>query len=99
MLKSALGQTSLRAPNCLVSGWGQTGFNIYDAPTTILKQVYVPIVSGNECKASFQRQAQGAQIVSTYLDVDGGNELCAGGQAQLDACTVSLLLNWQTLTY
>lgn len=99
MLKVQINQPSVRASNCLVAGWGQTGFNIYDAPTRILKQVYVPIVSGNECKTSFQRQNQGAQIVSTYLDVDGGNELCAGGQAQLDACTVSVILNWKIRIY
>ncbi|ERL91084.1 hypothetical protein D910_08426, partial [Dendroctonus ponderosae] len=72
---------------CLVAGWGQTAFNVNDAPTNILKQVYLPIVSQQTCKTAFESLPQGSQIVSNYLDVDSGNQLCAGGQVQLDSCT------------
>lgn len=81
-------QVSFRATTCLVAGWGQTAFDVNDAPTNILKQVYVPIVSKQVCKTAFESLPQGSQIVSNYLDVDSGNQLCAGGQVQLDSCTV-----------
>ncbi|XP_030751608.1 chymotrypsinogen A-like [Sitophilus oryzae] len=72
--------------NCLVTGWGQTNFNVIDAPTRTLKQAYVPIVSNDKCTASYT-QVLGAAYTAAYLDFPG--ELCAGGQAQIDACTMA----------
>uniref|UniRef100_A0AAR5QL07 SWIRM domain-containing protein n=1 Tax=Dendroctonus ponderosae TaxID=77166 RepID=A0AAR5QL07_DENPD len=87
LLNSEGSMVSFRPTTCLVAGWGQTAFNVNDAPTNILKQVYLPIVSQQTCKTAFESLPQGSQIVSNYLDVDSGNQLCAGGQVQLDSCT------------
>ncbi|XP_076268370.1 chymotrypsinogen A-like [Rhynchophorus ferrugineus] len=70
--------------NCLVSGWGQTSFTLDDAPTQTLKQAYVPIVTNDECTRSYT-QLLGATNTASYLQFPG--ELCAGGQASIDACT------------
>ncbi|XP_050304372.1 phenoloxidase-activating factor 2-like [Anthonomus grandis grandis] len=69
---------------CIVSGWGQTSFSTDDAPTQTLKQVHVPIVTNTQCQTSYT-SVLGATNAAAYLDFP--NEICAGGQAQLDACT------------
>ncbi|KAJ8947085.1 hypothetical protein NQ314_008685 [Rhamnusium bicolor] len=70
---------------CAVSGFGQTDFFIDDAPTIIMKQVHVPIVSTDVCKTSFSDASLLGSNVDLYLDVE--NEICAGGQAGRDSCT------------
>ncbi|KAL1490234.1 hypothetical protein ABEB36_012963 [Hypothenemus hampei] len=69
---------------CVVSGWGQTSFALDDAPTQTLKQVHVPIVTNDQCSASYTT-ILGPTNAAAYLDFP--NEICAGGQAQLDSCT------------
>ncbi|KAF7282538.1 hypothetical protein GWI33_002403 [Rhynchophorus ferrugineus] len=83
---SQAGRSYIGSPSsaCLVSGWGQTNFAVDDAPTQTLKQVHVPIVSNQQCMTSFTR-VLGAAYATAYLDFP--NEICAGGQAQQDACT------------
>ncbi|KAI4467353.1 tryptase-related [Holotrichia oblita] len=71
--------------SCLVAGWGQTAFGANDAPTTPQKQVTVPIVDYNTCRASMAQPSLLGTFVDRYLDPAG--EICAGGTAQLDACT------------
>lgn len=69
---------------CTVSGWGQTAFNVADAPTSPQRQVTVPIVSYATCRASMAQSNVLGSNVDIYLDT---NELCAGGEANRDACT------------
>lgn len=69
----------------MVSGWGQTAFNANDAASN-QRQVFVPIVDYATCR---QSMAQANVNVNIYLDRDG--DICAGGVAQNDACTVSNL--------
>lgn len=56
-----------------------------DAPTRPQKQVTIPIVDTEECRDSLFNVLP---TVDQYLDKNG--ELCAGGEAQKDACTVRL---------
>ncbi|CAG9764163.1 unnamed protein product [Ceutorhynchus assimilis] len=70
--------------SCVVSGWGQTNFNTDNAPTQTLKQARVPIVANNQCTNSYTN-ILGAANTAAYLDFP--NEICAGGESQLDACT------------
>ncbi|XP_066151880.1 chymotrypsinogen A-like [Euwallacea fornicatus] len=70
--------------SCVVSGWGQTSFTVADAPTQVLRQVHVPIVTNSQCVASYNA-ILGTANTAAYLDLP--NEICAGGQAQLDTCT------------
>ncbi|XP_019769649.2 serine protease 42 [Dendroctonus ponderosae] len=79
--RSYIGATS---SSCIVSGWGQTSFRVDDAPTQSLKQVHVPIVTNDACTNSYSN-VLGASNAAAYLDFP--NEICAGGQNQLDACT------------
>nr|XP_022919629.1 trypsin-like [Onthophagus taurus] len=71
--------------SCTVAGWGQTGFGTNDAPTNPQKQVTVPIVTYQECRASMSRADLLGSAVDRFLDPNG--EICAGGLAQRDACT------------
>lgn len=71
-----------------MSGFGQTNFAVDDAPTITMKQVHVPIVSTQVCRASFSNSALLGSSTDVYLDVQ--NEICAGGQNGRDACTVSI---------
>ncbi|KAF2905161.1 hypothetical protein ILUMI_01016 [Ignelater luminosus] len=77
--QSFVGQT------CSVSGWGQTAFNVNDAPTRQQKQVGVTIVNYATCYASMSNATLLGTNVNLYLDPVG--EICAGGQAMRDACT------------
>lgn len=72
--------------NCTVAGWGQTAFGANDAPTSPQKQVTVPIVSNAACRQSLSAANILGNYVDRYLDGSGG-EICAGGNAQMDACT------------
>ncbi|GJQ78556.1 CLIPA3 [Trypoxylus dichotomus] len=71
--------------SCMVAGWGQTAFGANDAPTTPEKQVTIPIVDYNTCRTSMAQASLLGSFVDRYLDPAG--EICAGGTAQLDACT------------
>lgn len=68
---------------CLVSGWGQTQPNLMNVPTK-LKQVSVTTTDIVTCARGFT----GIVNTAVYLDQTGG-QLCAGGEAQKDACFVS----------
>lgn len=72
--------------SCLVSGWGQTAFTVIDAPTNPQKQVSVSIVPYATCRTSYSSPTLLGTNVDIYLDPTG--EICAGGQAMRDACTV-----------
>ncbi|XP_031332167.1 tryptase-like [Photinus pyralis] len=71
--------------SCTVTGWGQTTFVINDAPLLQQKQVNVTVVSYNACYTSMSVASLLGTNVNTYLDPFG--EICAGGEAQRDACT------------
>ncbi|CAG9839340.1 unnamed protein product [Diabrotica balteata] len=77
--------TSFVGQACAVSGWGQTGFTVFDAPTNPQKQAFVTIVSYATCRASFAMANLLGTNVDTYLDPNG--EICAGGVSMVDACT------------
>nr|XP_023017154.1 trypsin eta-like [Leptinotarsa decemlineata] len=77
--------TSYVGQSCRVSGWGQTSFTTFDAPTNPQKQVTVSIVSYETCRASMATLL--GNNVDIYLDPMG--EICAGGVSMIDACTVS----------
>ncbi|XP_045467062.1 trypsin-3-like isoform X2 [Harmonia axyridis] len=64
---------------CLVSGWGQIQPNNTAVPTQ-LKQVNVNTTDIDTCEKGFS----GKVDTSIYLDKVG--EICAGGEAQKDAC-------------
>ncbi|XP_066246238.1 chymotrypsinogen A-like [Euwallacea similis] len=81
---SGTSYVGLPGTSCVVSGWGQTSFRVDDAPTQILKQVHVPIVTNAQCTASYNA-ILGQVNTAAYLDFP--NEICAGGVSQLDACT------------
>lgn len=72
---------------CAVSGWGQSAFSIFDAPSNPQRQIFVSIVNYATCRASFAQANLLANNVDMYLDPNG--EICAGGVAMIDACTVS----------
>lgn len=72
----------------MVAGWGQTGFGSNDAPTRPQRQVTVPIVSYATCRASMAGATVLGSNVDIYLDPNG--EICAGGVASRDACTVKI---------
>ncbi|XP_044758048.1 trypsin-3-like isoform X2 [Coccinella septempunctata] len=65
--------------SCLVSGWGQIQPNNTAVPTQ-LKQVNVNTTDIDTCEKGFS----GKLDTSVYLDKVG--EICAGGEAQKDAC-------------
>ncbi|KAL1491728.1 hypothetical protein ABEB36_012283 [Hypothenemus hampei] len=77
--------TNFIGAQCIVTGWGQSAFNIYDAPTNPQKQVNVAVIPPEKCRTSFARPTVLGTNVDMYLDQMG--ELCAGGEAQKDACT------------
>lgn len=81
--------------SCSVAGWGQTAFTTFDSPTAMQKQVTVPIVPTSTCVQSMTATI-GAAAVSTYLDQV--QNICAGGVAMKDACTVSTY-NYRYLLY
>ncbi|XP_072397606.1 inactive CLIP domain-containing serine protease A3-like [Diabrotica undecimpunctata] len=77
--------TSYIGQSCVVSGWGQTAFTTFDAPTNPQKQAFVTITTYATCRASYAAANLLGTNVDTYLDQNG--EICAGGVSMLDACT------------
>ncbi|XP_017773787.1 PREDICTED: tryptase gamma-like [Nicrophorus vespilloides] len=71
---------------CLVAGWGVTSFGANDAPTMNQKQVQVPIVDYNTCRTSMMQGHVLGTNTDRFLDT-GNREICAGGEANRDACT------------
>ncbi|XP_067004211.2 phenoloxidase-activating factor 2 [Anabrus simplex] len=65
---------------CIVAGWG---YGTYDLePTdTVMRQVVVPLVSREHCQNQLRRTA-----LSRYFTLHENN-LCAGGEKDVDACT------------
>ncbi|KAJ8943349.1 hypothetical protein NQ318_000564 [Aromia moschata] len=84
-LASTGASTSYVGQTCRVSGWGQTAFTSYDAPTNPQKQVTVTVVNYSTCRTSFANSNLLGSNVDTYLDSNG--EICAGGVSMRDACT------------
>ncbi|KAG5880729.1 hypothetical protein JTB14_026662 [Gonioctena quinquepunctata] len=74
---------SYTGQRCIVSGWGQVTFTNFSAPTNPQKQVTVPIRDYATCRASYVPLL--GNNVDVYLDQAG--EICAGGEAMIDACT------------
>lgn len=69
-----------------MTGFGQVSFTDFNAPTPVMKQAHVPIVDmATKCVPSFSKLIN----AKTYLDEE--RELCAGGESEIDACTVSFL--------
>ncbi|CAH1105951.1 unnamed protein product [Psylliodes chrysocephalus] len=77
--------TTFVGQQCAVSGWGQSAFSIFDAPSNPQRQIFVSIVNYATCRASFAQANLLANNVDMYLDPNG--EICAGGVAMIDACT------------
>ncbi|CAH0552811.1 unnamed protein product [Brassicogethes aeneus] len=71
--------------DCIVAGWGQTNFNTYDAPTSILKQAIVRIIDAQTCLNSYSNANLLGTNAALYLDTQ--REICAGGSINIDACT------------
>ncbi|KAL3276817.1 hypothetical protein HHI36_012178 [Cryptolaemus montrouzieri] len=71
---------STPSQRCLVSGWGQIQPTNPAVPTQ-LKQVTVSTTDINTCANGFT----GRVNTTAYLDMTGG-QICAGGEAQKDAC-------------
>lgn len=71
-----------------MAGWGQSSFTAFDAPTYPPKQVTVTVADPDDCKKSFSRPHLLGDFVDVYLDQVG--EICAGGEALKDACTVTI---------
>ncbi|KAL3276816.1 hypothetical protein HHI36_012177 [Cryptolaemus montrouzieri] len=76
---TATGATYASPQSCVVSGWGQRQPDNNAVPTQ-LKQVRVNTTDMKTCEEGFA----GRVNTAVYLDKTG--ELCAGGQAQKDAC-------------
>lgn len=69
-----------------MSGWGKNMFGLQGQYQQILKEVDVPIVAPAVC----QTQMRTARLGASFL-LDTTSFLCAGGEANKDACTVSIL--------
>lgn len=69
-----------------MSGYGQIRFTDHNAPTQFLKQVHVGIPKTADCKKKFSEPTLLGTNTDYYLDSVA--EICAGGQEELDACTV-----------
>ncbi|KAJ8947086.1 hypothetical protein NQ314_008686, partial [Rhamnusium bicolor] len=82
---ASTGGSSYIGQTCIVSGWGQTAFTNFDAPTNPQKQVTVTIVNYDTCRTSFANINLLGSNVDTYLDPNG--EICAGGESMRDACS------------
>ncbi|KAI8438549.1 hypothetical protein MSG28_011017 [Choristoneura fumiferana] len=67
---------------CWVSGWGKNMFGQSGQYQQILKEVDVPIVAPATCQAEMQAARLGASFV-----LDTTSFICAGGEANKDACT------------
>ncbi|XP_045495773.1 phenoloxidase-activating factor 2-like [Colias croceus] len=67
---------------CWVAGWGKDMFGVQGQYQQILKEVDVPIVAPSTC----QSQLQTARLGSSYV-LDTTSFVCAGGEANKDACT------------
>ncbi|ENN81283.1 phenoloxidase-activating factor 2 [Dendroctonus ponderosae] len=78
-------ETTFAGTSCMVSGWGQSAFQTFDAPTSPQKQVRVTITDPESCQRSFARPTLLGNLVDYYLDQEG--EICAGGEANKDACS------------
>ncbi|KAH1029188.1 hypothetical protein HUJ05_002468 [Dendroctonus ponderosae] len=81
-------ETTFAGTSCMVSGWGQSAFQTFDAPTSPQKQVRVTITDPESCQRSFARPTLLGNLVDYYLDQEG--EICAGGEANKDACSRQL---------
>ncbi|XP_068626926.1 phenoloxidase-activating factor 2 [Battus philenor] len=67
---------------CWVSGWGKDMFGLTGQYQQIIKKVDVPIVAPATC----QSQMQAARLGPTFV-LDTTSFVCAGGEANKDACT------------
>ncbi|CAG4978642.1 unnamed protein product [Parnassius apollo] len=67
---------------CWVSGWGKNMFGMTGQYQQIMKKVDVPIVAPATC----QSQLQAARLGPNYV-LDTTSFICAGGEANKDACT------------
>mgnify|MGYP005985160641 FL=1 len=76
-----------------MAGWGETSFQIADEPTNPMKQVNINPIGIAACRAGLLPVLP---TVDTYLDQNGG-EICAGGQQDKDACTVSDYVDMSTV--
>ncbi|KAJ2947901.1 hypothetical protein O0L34_g9691 [Tuta absoluta] len=74
--------TSYTGQRCQVAGWGKNQFGLQGLYQQIMKKVDVPIVAPATC----QVQLQAARLGPTYI-LDTTSFVCAGGEANKDACT------------
>ncbi|KAL3276814.1 hypothetical protein HHI36_012176 [Cryptolaemus montrouzieri] len=78
---SSTAMTYMTPQRCVVSGWGQIQPDSRTGVPTKLKQVAVNTTTLARCASGFA----GRVNIDIYLDQTGG-QLCAGGEAQKDAC-------------
>jgi hypothetical protein len=73
---------------CWVAGWGQDSFGKGGAYQRVLKHIDVPVVPADECEIRLRDTKLGQ-----YFQLDRRSFICAGGEPQKDACTVSIIIN------
>lgn len=68
---------------CFVAGWGKDNFN--GIMQTIIKKVDVPVLGSVDC----QNRLRQTRLGPAY-GLDTNSFVCAGGEANKDACTVKI---------
>lgn len=69
---------------CWVSGWGKDAFGPKGKYQSVQKAVDVNVLSASECEKQLRLSRLGR-----HFTLDSHSFLCAGGDSDKDACTVS----------
>lgn len=73
--------------NCILAGWGQSTFGVPVVGARPQRQVTLPVVSYATCRTALSQTSLG---INTAQFLDPVGEICAGGVANRDACTVCI---------
>lgn len=65
---------------CVVTGWGKNAFDRTGEYQRLLRSVYLPVISNNECEYNLRKTRLGPYF--KLFD----NFICAGGEEGVDAC-------------
>lgn len=79
---ACLAQQAFVGSRCYVSGWGKNDFSNTGAYQAIQKEVDVPVLANAQCETQLRATRLGASFVFDTLSF-----MCAGGEANKDACT------------
>lgn len=74
-------------PRCSVAGWGYQVFGPDGYIQTTIKKVDVPIIDPETCQSLLRTTRLGPSFT-----LDSDSFICAGGEENKDACTVSFFL-------